>query len=348
MDSTNPFITTIEEITPQRISKLLLGSSALQAGSVTDVQIVQDLHPPMSNIACILKLSYSSDAEGALPTTVFFKNGRIFGEVGFARHVAPLLSHSSMVKCHSALFENKLGQSNLIFEDIQASHKFFDSNIELDYAELQHVVLTLAGFHRIGWEHPKFASTGQIGSNLNDLPNNLALPRARQMLDSFFEAMGSELSTKQKTRYQRIFDLLPHPAWTNRRDNLINMTLVHGDVHTGNLALPINAKESVRLLDWSLWHINFPTYDLSYLLALHTKPEIRKKIEKKLLEQYHAALGVYKYSFEQLIDDYRISILFQTVWPVFFHSFAPQEIWKPLHNNIVEAFDDWSCEELLD
>lgn len=236
MDLANPFITALEEITPQRINSLLLGSPALGVGSVTDAQIVQDLHPPMSNVACILKIAYSDGAKGALPETVFFKNGRMFGEVSFARHVAPLLSHPSIVEWYSAKFENELGQSNLVFDDNQASHRFVDSNMDWGEEELQLVVTTLAGFHRIGWEHPEPAATGQIGSNMNDLPNNLALPRTKQALGTFFETMGSALPEKHTMRYQEIFNTLPHPAWTKRRNNLTNATVVHGDVHTRNLA----------------------------------------------------------------------------------------------------------------
>jgi len=116
--------------------------------------------------------------------------------VSFARHVAPLLSHPSIVEWYSAKFENELGQSNLVFEGIQASQRFVDSNVELGEEELQLVVTTLAGFHRIGWVHPELAATGQIGSNMNDLPNNLALPGARQALGNFFETMGSALPEK--------------------------------------------------------------------------------------------------------------------------------------------------------
>ncbi len=96
-----------------------------------------------------------------------------------------------------------------------------------------------------------------------------------------------------------------------------------------------------------MWQIDLPTYDLSYLLALRTAPELRGEIEKRLLEQYHEALGVEKYSFTQLTKDYRLSILFQTIWPVFFHSFTPKDIWMPLYHHIMQAFDDWECEELL-
>lgn len=347
MDSSNLFITTIEEITSQRITGLLFGSLALKSGTVTGVHVEQDLTPPMSNIACVVKLAYSDDAKGMLPETVFFKNGRMFGEVSFARHVSPLLSHDAIVKCHSANFENELGQSNLIFEDIQGTHKFIDAQEAPTEKELEGVVTTLARFHKTGWEHPELGSDGKIGENLNDLPNNLALSRAKQLLESFFDTMGNDLSTTYRERYTRIFNTLPHPEWTQRLNTLENVTVVHGDVHTGNIALPCNENGTVKLLDWSLWHIDLPTYDLSYLLALHTSPELRNKVEKRLLGQYHTKLGVTQYSFEQLMADYRLSILFQTIWPVFFHLFTPKNIWIPLHNNIMQAFEDWGCEGLL-
>ena len=93
--------------------------------------------------------------------------------------------------------------------------------------------------------------------------------------------------------------------------------------------------------------MNLPAYDVAYFLALHTIPEQRRQVEKEILEHYLETLSIPGYGWDELVTDYRLSIIHQTIWPVFFHDFTPKEGWLALVKRVMLAFEDWGCEELL-
>ena len=63
-----------------------------------------------------------------------------------------------------------------------------------------------------------------------------------------------------------------------------------------------------------------PTNDLAYMMAIHWYPERRRRLERGLLDHYHAVLmenGVRGYSRTDMWEDYRLSVLWHTTTPVF-------------------------------
>ena len=344
----NPkFITSIDEITLDWLNDALRGSKALQSGRVIHFQVERSLDAPMSNDVYILSVEYEHGSQGSLPPGVFFKRGRMYGEVDFQKSVAQYLHPSLLVPCYYAAFANELGQSNLLFADLHPTHRFPEKDSELGLLECMNLMPVLATLHRELWEHPEFKADGEIGAQDKNLPLNMALPAARNNYPQFVSKLGDRLPQDRRDQYERIFASLPHPLWQARRAGLKQVTIVHGDVHVKNLAFPRSAGHPIHLADWSLWHIDLPTYDLAYLLALRMPKEKRNQIEMNCLKEYHLRLGISAYSFEQLLEDYRLSILFHTIWPPFFQSFSTPESWLPLFDNIMQAFDDWNCTSLL-
>lgn len=70
-----------------------------------------------------------------------------------------------------------------------------------------------------------------------------------------------------------------------------NLTIVHGDAHSWNFFLPRHGgSENVRLIDWEGWTIDTATDDLAYMMAMLWYPDRRRRLERPLLDLYHAAL----------------------------------------------------------
>jgi hypothetical protein len=46
----------------------------------------------------------------------------------------------------------------------------------------------------------------------------------------------------------------------------------------------------VRLFDWDGWRVGLASSDLAYMMATHWYPERRRRLERPLLDRYHAAL----------------------------------------------------------
>ena len=71
------------------------------------------------------------------------------------------------------------------------------------------------------------------------------------------------------------------------------MTIVHGDAHVWNCFLPRDGAGDVRLFDWDGWRIGIASSDLAYMMALHWYPNRRRRLERPLLDRYHATLVAY-------------------------------------------------------
>lgn len=91
------------------------------------------------------------------------------------------------------------------------------------------------------------------------------------------------------------------------------LTIIHGDFHPGNV-LVSREQHPVRamIIDWPNWQPGTPADDLAYYLCLCLPPQDRQAQERELLHHYYSSLPARiqsEYSWEQLIDDYRVSIM---------------------------------------
>lgn len=340
MSSTETFLTETDQISAEWLEKILRVTDERVA--IRQAEIVQELHPPYSHAACLLRAAYAANP-GGLPVTFFFKIGHRPGEADFHQRFAPRTNSPALVTCYHAECANHLGMSNILLDDLSASHAILPDDEHVQKMHLMSMVETLAGIHRQWWQHADL-QPGQPG--LEDLMG-FVWEGTCNKLDSYFNAAGDGLTAEQRRIYVRIFASLPLPAWTERIKQHQAVTLSHGDTNLRNFLWPLDGKPTPKLIDWALWHVNLPTYDLSYLLALRVNSEQRRQTEKEILRNYLQMLSIDGYGWNELANDYRLSIIQQTVWPVFFHDFAPKDSWLALLQKIMGAFTDWNCGELL-
>ena len=149
--------------------------------------------------------------------------------------------------------------------------------------------------------------------------------------------------------YERFLDSAPHLL--ERYDARRNVTLIHGDAHVWNVFLPRDGGDDLRLFDWDGWRIGVAAGDLAYMMALHWYPDRRRRLERALLDRYHATLlahGVNGYDRRALDDDYRWAVLWQMATPVWQAAYdIPPVIWWNHMERIMLAVDDLGCRELL-
>jgi thiamine kinase-like enzyme len=130
------------------------------------------------------------------------------------------------------------------------------------------------------------------------------------------------------------------------------MTIVHGDAHVWNCFLPnAGTAGTPKLFDWDGWRLDYATDDLAYQMALHWYPALRREREQHLLDVYHGELeqrGVTGYDRRALQDDYRLSVLWTCMTPVWQHAAGiPAWIWWSHLARIHLAVEDLRCRELV-
>ena len=92
------------------------------------------------------------------------------------------------------------------------------------------------------------------------------------------------------------------------------LPLVHGDLTPEKILYAAHAPNRVVLTGWDSFHLGLPPSDLASLLGLHLCPEYDDALP--FLRCYHqrlSNLGVSRYSFDDLLADYEIALLYECV-----------------------------------
>ncbi|GAA3720711.1 phosphotransferase family protein [Gordonia hankookensis] len=87
--------------------------------------------------------------------------------------------------------------------------------------------------------------------------------------------------------------------------------LLHGDFRLDNLLFHADGK-GVAVVDWQTLGVGLPTRDLAYFTGTSLEPDVRRAVEGRLVDHYHAELrthGVTDYSRAQCWEDYRLGMI---------------------------------------
>lgn len=125
----------------------------------------------------------------------------------------------------------------------------------------------------------------------------------------------------------------------------------HGDAHFWNVLFPRTEDDGgCVLIDWQLWRIGPPAFDLAYMIGLHGEPSWRDAMEIPLLEHCADAMrrrGI-SHPWPETWHDYRLGMAFVLLYPVLLHRMGvTEQVWGPHLRRGRAAFDDLGCAALL-
>jgi hypothetical protein len=344
-----------EGLTPERLTEALRSVGGLDGGRVVEVAVETSRTTLVSTIQR-LRLRYAG-SDG--PATLIRKQPRgdidaalraILGnEVAFYAKVAPATAPGHLPRCYG-ISGVAGGPRSLLLEDLTDSHVIVSEwPVPPTLEQCERIMDTYAVFHAHWWDDPRLGesigtfmdTSGTIDRHLAEFPKRLA---------DFADRLGDRLAPERVRLYEQL--LAAAPRLLGRYHSHRGLTLVHGDAHVWNVLHPRNAAtDTIRLIDWDGWRVDTASDDLAYMMALHWYPERRRRFERRLLERYHATLvaqGVPRYPFSALLDDYRLSVLWQITTPVWQASFRiPAAVWWSHLERGMLAVDDLDCRALL-
>jgi thiamine kinase-like enzyme len=236
-----------------------------------------------------------------------------------------------------------------VLEDLSESHTEPTAwPLPPTMAQCETILRTLARFNAEWWDDPRLGVS--VGTWLDPDTQRQNLKGLCEHFAAFTGRVGDRLSAERRDLYRRLIDAVPR--LTARYHSHRDVTLIHGDAHVWNVLMPKDEHSAdVRIFDWDTWRIGLPTTDLAYMMAMHWYPDLRRQRERPLLDCYHAALlasGVGGYDRRALDDDYRLSVLLQTLTPVLQEAYGiPPWVWWNNLERIMLAVDDLGCRALL-
>ena len=258
----------------------------------------------------VLKLPHT--VEGARQTADAFSfYGR---EVNFYReaaHRTPL----GTPEVYAAEYDRDRKDFVLLLEDL-GDRKQFD---QLDGCSVEDALVAakeIAAHHAWWWEDVDILEADWTFKTC-DPPNPQALPPTLRQSWPLIESQFAHL--------------LPGPMLDAARRmpdvcvELLNrlseppLTLLHGDYRLDNLFFDPGAEDPVVAVDWQICGLGRSAYDIAYFMSQSLTPEDRRAADEEVVRAYHQALvagGVEGYSYEQVWEDYRLAILFCSVYPL--------------------------------
>lgn len=341
----------------EQITAALRLAGVLAAGRVTEVAVDKSFATVLSYIFR-LRLTYEGAAAGA-PQSLMLKTGLIGGpggdweggrnEVAFYTEVASATPLGLVPRCFDGHWDAGTKGWHLLLEDLTDTH-FIATRwpVPPTVEQCETIVRTQARFHAAWWDDAR------LGTTVGKWPDAAAMAQFTQRLSDMFalfaKDLGDRLSAERRELYRRLIEQMPRLAARYRSHR--HMTVVHGDAHVWNCFLSkAGGPRDARLFDWDAWRLGAGTADLGYMMAMHWYPELRKRIEGGLLDVYHGELvahGVQGYDRRALQDDYRLSVLWLLLLPLWQHAGKiPAVIWWNNFERIHLAFDDLGCRELL-
>ncbi len=315
-------ITNAEQVSAAWLTSVLHASGGLTAGHVTAVTIESGTSNWATNAR--LHLTYSADARGERPTTLFLKMSSTDAgddgsfddsEVRYYINDYIGVSDAPLIRCYGGGYSAALQRYHLLLADISATHIIAcQKPPTLDY------LLSLAdGFailHAAHWgserQHDaahftRFATISEAGVEpiLGAFATCPAAPHTADFVVDLEPTWPDLIRAIYKNHPQLLID---------RNDDGRNLTLIHADPNCTNIMVPKEGDRPIYIIDrqpfdWSL-RIWLGVYDLVYA-SLDWTIEQRRAWERPLLERYHQQLcgrGVTTYGMEQLWHDYRLCL----------------------------------------
>lgn len=353
-------ITTINQVTPAWLTKLLREKGYLRQGVVTNIQTIE--LSKRNSIIYHLVVAHSDNTKPrSAPTRFVLKLPHPdfawdHKEVEFYNTIVPLMLKAypgddlPVLRCYDAVYSAATKRSHLLLEDVSSTHFTTAGLMPPTLGHCQQVVEAYAFFHAYWWEHPHLGH--DIGELLTEAAIDSFLTEAQAKFQDFVDVMGQRLVKMQRDALEAVVSAWP----MRRRQRLVQgqgVTLVHRDPHPLNFLYPHDPTQStVKLIDWQSWRVDTGIDDLAYLMACHWPLEQRVSLERNLLRRYHrqlVAFGVENYSWADCQYDYRASVIRCLFFLMVAYSPAQLEgetWWNRIERGL-ETFQQWDCADLL-
>ncbi|MBN2499672.1 MAG: hypothetical protein JXB38_02830 [Anaerolineales bacterium] len=351
-------ITSIDQVTPAWLTRVLSNSNALTQGSVATFAV--DTGRGNWSTNAVLNLQYTDGAQGELPQRLFLKlvntdlEDEFFGDSEVTYYTCDYIDvdDAPLVRCYDAVYSAEKRRYHLLLDDVSQSHfEAYEKPPTLAYGLA--LAEGFAAMHARWWGAERLAEARQPIHN----------PERIRRFVSIAEPGLAHILAHFTPEFEPHWPDLMHSLFANHPQAMIargweanGFTLIHGDAGHYNIMVPRHDDRPIYIIDrqpfdWSLttW---LGVYDLSFAM-LSWEIETRRQLEMPVLEHYHAQLierGVRDYTWERLFDDYRLCTAMGVYIAVEYCRGGINETaqfhWLPMLKRALTACDDLNCSQL--
>ncbi|GCE28274.1 aminoglycoside phosphotransferase [Dictyobacter alpinus] len=321
-------------MTPDELTTLLYQAGVLQDGRAVEVQVTEN--EAFNSHVQHLVVTYSMDTMPQLPSALVVKRnvqadwGREDGrrEVEFYRLIDRQAERLPMLIPHFvAEYDQATENSVLLLQDLSATHQppitrqqqIYGSYMP-DEALLGQIVETLAAFHATWWDDPQLGTYPLVLDTIFQDEGHFRAycQECQQNWQSLLTAEENWLPldvVHDINEIQRLLPALWERSLSHRFPGRQHLTVTHNDAYLANFLVPRTGQAgSIYLLDWQSPYAGIGAYDLVIMCASFWTSAQRHENDREinLLRRYFTTLqasGIIDYSWDQLLEDYRLMIL---------------------------------------
>ena len=204
----------------------------------------------------------------------------------------------------------------------------------------------LAAIHACWWNDPQLRAAVELR---DDEWYARRTTSVSDIFVRFLAEVGGHLSPAMRAALEAVVDY--HPILLHHPLNG-NLTVAHGDAHCWSFLNPRDpATPPAYLIDWECWDIESGTNDLASLMAVQWFSDLRRELERPLVERYHRGLvaqGVTDYGFGACWNDYRFSVIERVLNPLYQWNRGRQvDSWWANLARVTTTYHDLGCAELI-
>lgn len=364
--TTIAFPSTIDALTPEWLTTALRAGGHLDGAAVAAVSA----EPVGQGVGLLchlarLTLDYDGDAPDAprslvakVPTSEAQTRQMVAlfrfyeREVSFYRDLGPRVEMNTP-RCYYGAYEAAGDEFVLLLEDL-AAKRLGDQLAACSLDDANVIVTELAKLHAGWWQSPRLAELEWMPA-AGDPVNKAGLALYPMAWPLFMEKLGHSLPASILATGEKLGaganDILD-------RFSSGPTTICHGDARMDNFFFPTRPEDPpLTTIDWQISIRAAGTYDIGYFITQSMDTEVRRAHEMDILKMYHALLtagGVRDYSFDQMLEDYRWTVLFCFAYPVMGGGLGDLsnerglQLATAMMNRSASAITDWDAGKLLD
>ena len=303
------------------------------------LQITVTFAATAATIPCQLVLKASRNIEGVAER-----------ERQFYAHLAKLGYPPQMVRCFGSSWVADDDIGLLLLAQVSGQPIAYNGPTEPHLPQYLSAVRALAGLHATTWQQPGQADA-ELPCNWTEEFLGAVMPIAKAGAQQLFglPQQGFDEAQQQRVRYilQKLQSLLRQRAASDGA-----LCINHGDAALWNFVLDERPQIPAYILDFQLWCVNPPAWDLGYMIMLLWPADFRRRFAGLMLATYRdelARLGVI-YADEEFHQDLRICILGLVglllanlqlgIWQ--------RDVVRPRLHWLLAAVADYNCLDLLE
>ncbi|MCL2815520.1 MAG: ecdysteroid 22-kinase family protein [Oscillospiraceae bacterium] len=227
--------------------------------------------------------------------------------------------------CYDVFISEEKGEFVIVLEDISSRYTAPDDAILKDKSIWFSCAESLARFHAAFWNREIIPQIEETERDFQEDRDGI-----QEFISEFSEKFDDK--TKEVLRRSSEINISLSKGFPHRINGRNNVTIGNGDSHIYNFMLPLGKENKPLIVDFQFWGEGTGTNDLSHLTRVGFSDDLKREIQRSLVEHYHKTLlanGVTGYSWDECWRDYRLNAVTKVLIP--FYQYAGFKI----------KYDEW-------